>query len=65
MTPRQTIFPLFVILIALVWGAWDWIKFHWWELEVEQRWRWLIIVLSIFGLILARILTPFIWQNFS
>lgn len=65
MTARQTSYALLVVLIALAWGAREWIEWQWNTLSADAQLRWFALGWLFFTLVFSRIFTPFVWQNFS
>lgn len=58
MTPRVVLFALIVILIALMWGAKDWIGYHWEGLTEGRRAAWLAGISLFLLFVVAWLLKP-------
>ena len=65
MTVKETMFALLIVLIALAWAGKDWLADMWYTMTQNQRLGWSIVLLLFFSLVFYRLLTPFLWQNFS
>lgn len=60
---KETTFFLLAILVALAWGAKDWIEWHWNTMSADSQIRWFAAVWLFFSLVFSRLFTPIVWQN--
>ena len=65
MTVKETMFALLVAIIALAWGAKDWLAWHWNTLSESGKIKWIAGFVLLLVLLCHKFITPFIWQNFS
>lgn len=65
MTPLSTARALFFVLIALVFGAWDWVVWQWNESSADQQIKAAAIGLTIGTIIAAHLFkAPIVWAFF-
>lgn len=55
-------FLLFLIVSSII-LSWDWVKWIWSELDKVEKVKFVIGFIVLFLLILAHLLTPFIWHK--